>query len=69
MATPVNRLESMWPQDEAAEIVARREAAPGSKHANSMEQTVEFLLRKHPKVAIAAAAAFGLALGWIVKRK
>jgi ElaB/YqjD/DUF883 family membrane-anchored ribosome-binding protein len=69
MAAPINRLESMWPQDEAAETVSRLEAASGSKHANSMEQTVEFLLRKHPKVAIAAAAAVGLALGWIVKRK
>jgi len=69
MAAPINRLESMWPQDEAAETMARREAASWSKQAKSMENSVESLLRKHPKVAIAAAAAVGIALGWIVKRK
>jgi ElaB/YqjD/DUF883 family membrane-anchored ribosome-binding protein len=69
MAAPINRLESMWPQSEAAEIAARREAASWSKQAKTWEENLESVLRKHPKVAIAAAAAVGIALGWIVKRK
>jgi ElaB/YqjD/DUF883 family membrane-anchored ribosome-binding protein len=69
MAAPINRLESMWPQSEAAEMAARREAASWSKRAKMWEGDLESLLRKHPKVAIAAAAAVGIALGLIVKRK
>ena len=40
-----------------------------NKQARVWEGSLEDLLRKHPRVAIAAAAAVGLALGWIVKRK
>jgi ElaB/YqjD/DUF883 family membrane-anchored ribosome-binding protein len=35
----------------------------------SWENSVEGLLAKHPKAAIMAAAAVGIALGWMVKRK
>jgi len=69
MAAPINRLESLWPQSEAAEAATRREAASWSSKARTWESDLESLLRKHPKVAIAAAAAVGIALGWIVKRK
>ena len=69
MATPINRLESLWPQSEDAEAEARREAASWKSKARTWEGDLETLLRKHPKVAIAAAAAVGLVLGWIVKRK
>jgi len=69
MAAPINRLESMWPQGEAAEVAAGRDAASWSNRAKTWENDLESLLRKHPRVAIAAAAAVGIALGWIVKRK
>jgi len=69
MAARINRLESMWPQGEGAEMAARREAASWSKQAKSWEGNLESLLRRHPRAAMAAAAAVGLALGWIVKRK
>jgi ElaB/YqjD/DUF883 family membrane-anchored ribosome-binding protein len=69
MAPPVNRLESMWPRSERAEDLARREAAPWSNKARRAENTLEDLLVKHPRIAIAAAAAVGIAVGWIVKRR
>ncbi len=59
----------MWPQSEAAEMAARHEAMSWKKKAKTWEDNLESLLRKHPKVAIAAAAAVGIVLGWIVKRK
>jgi len=34
-----------------------------------METGVEDLMAKHPAATIFAAAAVGIALGWIVKRK
>jgi len=69
MAPPINRLESMWPRSERAEVVARREAATWSNKARRAEDTLEGLLLKYPRIAIAAAAAIGIALGWIVKRR
>lgn len=69
MAAPINRLESMWPRSEPAEVLARREAATWSGKAKRAEDTLEDLLTKHPRIAIAAAAAVGIALGWIVKRR
>jgi ElaB/YqjD/DUF883 family membrane-anchored ribosome-binding protein len=69
MAPRINRLESMWPQSESSEVAAGRESAFWSNKAKHVENNLESLLRKHPRVAIAAAAAVGIALGWIVKRK
>jgi ElaB/YqjD/DUF883 family membrane-anchored ribosome-binding protein len=69
MAAPINRLESMWPRSERSEVLARHEAATWSKKAKRAEDTLEDLLMKHPRIAIAAAAAVGIALGWIVKRR
>jgi ElaB/YqjD/DUF883 family membrane-anchored ribosome-binding protein len=69
MAARINRLESMWPRSERAEASAGREAATWSRKARSAEHTLEDLLTKHPRIAIAAAAAVGIALGWIVKRR
>src|SRR5882757_7769931 len=52
MAAPINRLESLWPQSEAAEMAARREAASWSKQAKTWEENLESVLRKHPNVVI-----------------
>ena len=69
MGVPINRLESIWPQP------LSEAAADASKHgswgdtAKSWEHSLEDVLAEHPHVAIVAAAAFGLVLGWLVKRK
>jgi len=68
MAAPINRLESMWSRSEGREIaVAQRPV--WTKRAQSLEKSFESLLAKHPTAAIVTAAAVGIALGWIVKRK
>jgi hypothetical protein len=70
MGSPINRLESIWPQSKTASV-----PPPGSRKstfgdtAKSWEYSFENLLAEHPKVTIAAAAAIGIALGWLVKRK
>jgi len=70
MGSPINRLESIWPQSKTASV-----PPPGSQKstlsdtARSWEYSFENLLAEHPKVTIAAAAAIGIALGWMVKRK
>ena len=69
MGMPVNRLESIWPQVEAAETQIEERKRPWRKKAKSWERSLEGVLAEHPKMAIAAAAAIGIALGWIVKRK
>ncbi len=69
MRAPINRLESIWPRSEAPEALVVRERATWSNRAKSWEHSLEGLLAEHPKFALAAAAAFGIALGWIVKRK
>jgi len=69
MGVPINRLESIWPQAEAAEAQSEVRGRPWSNRAKSWERSLEDLLAEHPKLAIAAAAAVGIALGWIVKRK
>jgi hypothetical protein len=69
MAAPINRLKSMWPGSERAEVLARREAATWSKKAKRAEDGFEGPLLKHPRMAIAAAVMVGIALGWIVKRR
>ena len=45
------------------------EHASRSNSAKSFEHKIEDLLADHPKLAIGAAAAFGLVLGWLVKRR
>ena len=69
MAAPINRLESMWSRIEAREAVLTPEQRVWTKRAKSWENRFEGLLAKHPTAAIVTAAAVGIALGWIVKRK
>jgi ElaB/YqjD/DUF883 family membrane-anchored ribosome-binding protein len=69
MRAPINRLESIWPRSEPPDVIAGRESASLGNKARSWEHSLENLLSEHPKFAIAAAAAVGIVLGWIVKRK
>jgi hypothetical protein len=67
--SPVNRLEPHWPT--AATRVEPPEVEPRSwkEVTTSWEDEVHSFLSEHPKLTIAAAAAVGMVLGWIVKRK
>jgi ElaB/YqjD/DUF883 family membrane-anchored ribosome-binding protein len=67
MAAPINRLESIWSRSEGQDVGHEQVAL--SRRTKLWENSLENLLAKHPKAAIAAAAAVGIALGWIVKRK
>ena len=69
MGMPVNRLETIWPQVEAAEAQVEERKRSWRKKTRLWERGLESVLAEHPKMAIAAAAALGVALGWIVKRK
>lgn len=64
----VNRLETAWPG------VPSDEASEGSMStwgdtAKSWEDKLETIVTDHPRLALAAAVAGGLLLGWMVKRK
>lgn len=37
--------------------------------ANTWEEQLKEFMGEHPKLTVAAAAAVGLMLGWMVKRK
>ena len=69
MAAPINRLESIWSRTEARDTPLAPEQPDWANRAKSWENRFESLLAKHPTAAIVAAAAVGIALGWIVKRK
>ena len=69
MAAPINRLESIWSRSEVRDEPEVFERATVGERAKKLEYSLEGLFAKHPKVAIAAAAAVGIALGLIVKRK
>jgi hypothetical protein len=69
MAVPINRLESIWPRSEGPEALAAPKQAVWTTRAKSWENRLEDFLAEYPKAAILAAAAVGIAIGWIVKRK
>lgn len=70
----MNRLESIWPPAKAKDADLSPANRTGGKprwsdSAKRLETNFETMLTQHPKLAIAAAAAIGLLLGWFVKRK
>jgi ElaB/YqjD/DUF883 family membrane-anchored ribosome-binding protein len=69
MAVPINRLESIWSRHEARTTAVAPEQPVWTKRAKLWENRFEGLLAKHPTAALVTAAAVGIALGWIVKRK
>jgi len=66
--SPVNRLEDVWPQIGEPEEPLRESAFWKSK-ARRLENDAESFIEEHPQLALAAAAALGLVLGWVVKRR
>jgi ElaB/YqjD/DUF883 family membrane-anchored ribosome-binding protein len=69
MRIPVNRLDSAWPPSESADTADEAQNTSWSEMAKAWEDNLKTLLADHPKLAIAAAAACGLAVGWLVKRR
>jgi hypothetical protein len=67
--SPINRLEpymqSYGPRPPVPEI----EPQSWGEVGESWEKRFENFLGEHPKLTVAAAAAVGLVLGWMVKRK
>ena len=67
--SPVNRLEPHWPKAAAPEAEQYADESAWSKTATSWEENLEDFMADHPKLTVAAAAALGMVLGWMVKRK
>ena len=68
-SSPVNRLENvkLWRRSNTPEV-AEFNTTWGDT-AKSWENSLEKFIAEHPRMALAAAAAAGLVLGWMVKRK
>jgi len=66
--SPVNRLEDVWPRTGEPEAPLSESAFWKSK-ARRIESDAESFIEEHPQLALAAAAALGLVLGWVVKRR
>jgi hypothetical protein len=67
--SPVNRLEPHWPTTTTRPPVPVIESPTWKEKVGTWEDDVQNFLSEHPKLTIAAAAAVGLVLGWMVKRK
>jgi ElaB/YqjD/DUF883 family membrane-anchored ribosome-binding protein len=67
--SPINRLEPHWPRAAAPEAEQYADESSWEKRAKSWEENLEDFMADHPKLTLAAAAALGLVLGWMVKRK
>jgi hypothetical protein len=67
--SPVNRLQRHWPKAAAPEAEQYADQSSWANMAKSWEANLEDFMADHPKLTIAAAAAMGMVLGWMVKRK
>jgi ElaB/YqjD/DUF883 family membrane-anchored ribosome-binding protein len=64
-----NRLEPHWASIESRTTAPQVEPVTWKERAGSLEHGVQNFLSEHPKLTVAAAAAVGLVLGWMVKRR
>jgi hypothetical protein len=64
-----NRLEPHWPKYSIRPVVPQYELRPWEESAKSLDTRLREFMGEHPKLTVAAAAAVGLMLGWMVKRK
>jgi ElaB/YqjD/DUF883 family membrane-anchored ribosome-binding protein len=67
--SPVNRLTSHWPHASRRSIAPEYEKRSLSESLKPLEKRLEEFMGEHPKLTVAAAAAVGLLLGWMVKRR
>lgn len=63
--TPINRLEQAWSKTQT------NSGSPTGmrQRAHAWEANAESYFKAHPQLALAAAAAVGLLLGWMIKRR
>jgi ElaB/YqjD/DUF883 family membrane-anchored ribosome-binding protein len=67
---PINRLERLWPPAPVADTGHEFEPDTGLvTRVKSWEKSLEEFMGEHPRLTIAAAAAVGVVLGWMVKRR
>jgi hypothetical protein len=67
--SPANRLERHWPDYAVRPVLPVYERPTWDETARPMEERLKDFMGEHPKVTVAAAAAVGLMLGWMVKRR
>jgi hypothetical protein len=67
--SPVNRLSPLWPEAPGKSYRPVYEPRSLGEMAKPLEKRLEEFMGQHPKLTVAAAAAAGLLLGWMVKRK
>ena len=67
--SPVNRLEPYYQGYGHRPPAPEIEPQTWSEMAESLDHRFQNFLGEHPKLTVATAAAVGLLLGWMVKRK
>jgi len=67
--SPVNRLEPYLTDYGVQPSAPEFEPPSWGERAQMFDSRFQGFLGKHPKLTVAAAAALGLVLGWMVKRK
>jgi ElaB/YqjD/DUF883 family membrane-anchored ribosome-binding protein len=66
---PVNRLEHVWTRPVDSGVDLAEESPTLKARARNMERSAESFIGDHPRLSLAFAAAAGLVVGWMVKRK
>jgi ElaB/YqjD/DUF883 family membrane-anchored ribosome-binding protein len=66
--SPANRLASHW-HPKVRSIAPEYKRKTLGETVKPWEQRLEEFMGEHPKLTVAAAAAVGLLLGWMVKRR
>jgi ElaB/YqjD/DUF883 family membrane-anchored ribosome-binding protein len=66
--SPVNRLEALLPSS-AAYSADDREQSSLAIRAKTWEHRLEQFIEDHPRLTLGVAAAAGLVIGWMVKRR
>jgi ElaB/YqjD/DUF883 family membrane-anchored ribosome-binding protein len=67
--SPVNRLERHWRKPIPPETQRYIGESSPRIRETTWETNVENFIADHPKLTLVAAAAVGMVLGWMVKRK
>jgi hypothetical protein len=65
---PINRLQRFWSRSPATELSVKQKPT-WNFTVQSWEASLEALVADHPRITLAAAAAAGVLLGWMVKRR
>jgi ElaB/YqjD/DUF883 family membrane-anchored ribosome-binding protein len=66
--SPVNRLEKLLPSSADYSAEAREQSSLKIR-AKNWEHKLEQFIEDHPRLTVGVAAAAGLVVGWMVKRR